>query len=65
MRPACSMLLCLGLTVEAQEKVDPAKDESGGAAQVPYAIANVRLEFNGVNSAVGSSSVSDQRATLP
>src|SRR5579862_1783945 len=33
-------------------KADPAEDESGGAAQVPYAIPNVRLEFNPVASAV-------------
>ncbi len=33
-------------------KVDPAEDESGGAAQVPYAIPNVRLEYNDVSSAV-------------
>ncbi len=33
-------------------KADPAEGESGGARQVPYAIPNVRLEFNGVTSAV-------------
>ncbi len=33
-------------------KADPAEGESGGARQMPYAIANVRLEFNGVSSAV-------------
>jgi isoquinoline 1-oxidoreductase subunit beta len=33
-------------------KADPAEDESGGARQMPYAIPNVRLEFNGVTSAV-------------
>ncbi len=33
-------------------KASAAKDESGGARQVPYAIPNVRLEFNGVASAV-------------
>lgn len=33
-------------------KADAAEDESGGAKQVPYAIANVRLEFNPVASAV-------------
>src|SRR6204780_1286614 len=33
-------------------KVDPAEDESGGAAQVPYAIPNMRLEYNDVSSAV-------------
>ena len=33
-------------------KVDPAEDEFGGAAQVPYAIPNVRLEYNDVSSAV-------------
>ncbi|HEV2402446.1 MAG TPA: xanthine dehydrogenase family protein molybdopterin-binding subunit [Candidatus Sulfotelmatobacter sp.] len=33
-------------------KADAAEDESGGAKQVPYAIPNVRLEFNGVESAV-------------
>ena len=33
-------------------KADPAEGESGGARQMPYAIANVRLEFNGVTSAL-------------
>jgi isoquinoline 1-oxidoreductase subunit beta len=33
-------------------KADAAADESGGAAQMPYAIPNVRLEFNPVASAV-------------
>jgi isoquinoline 1-oxidoreductase beta subunit len=33
-------------------KASAAKDESGGARQVPYAIPNVRLEFNAVASAV-------------
>jgi isoquinoline 1-oxidoreductase subunit beta len=33
-------------------KGDPANDESGGARQMPYAIPNVRMEFNGVTSAV-------------
>src|SRR5579864_3883328 len=33
-------------------KGDPAEDESGGARQMPYAIPNVRMEFNGVTSAV-------------
>jgi isoquinoline 1-oxidoreductase subunit beta len=33
-------------------KADPAEGESGGARQMPYAISNVRLEFNGVPSAV-------------
>ncbi len=33
-------------------KADAAEDESGGAKQIPYAIANVRLEFNPVASAV-------------
>jgi isoquinoline 1-oxidoreductase beta subunit len=33
-------------------KADAAEDESGGAKQMPYAIPNVRLEFNGVASAV-------------
>jgi isoquinoline 1-oxidoreductase subunit beta len=33
-------------------KADPAEGESGGAKQMPYAIPNVRLEFNGVASAV-------------
>lgn len=33
-------------------KADAAEDESGGAEQMPYAIANVRLEFNPVQSAV-------------
>ncbi len=33
-------------------KVDPSGDESGGAAQVPYAIPNVRLEYNDVSSPV-------------
>src|SRR5579864_8570742 len=33
-------------------KGEPANDESGGARQMPYAIPNVRLEFNGVTSAV-------------
>lgn len=33
-------------------KEDPAKDESGGATQMPYAIPNVRLEYNAVASAV-------------
>ncbi len=33
-------------------KADPAEGESGGARQVPYAIPNVRLEFNAVTSAV-------------
>jgi isoquinoline 1-oxidoreductase beta subunit len=33
-------------------KADAAEGESGGARQLPYAIPNVRLEFNGVNSAV-------------
>jgi len=33
-------------------KASAAKDESGGARQVPYAIPNVRLEFNAVGSAV-------------
>ncbi len=33
-------------------KADAAEDESGGAKQMPYAIPNVRLEFNPVSSAV-------------
>jgi isoquinoline 1-oxidoreductase subunit beta len=33
-------------------KADAAEDELGGAEQMPYAIPNVRLEFNGVSSAV-------------
>jgi isoquinoline 1-oxidoreductase beta subunit len=33
-------------------KADAAEDESGGAKQMPYAIANVRLDFNPVASAV-------------
>lgn len=33
-------------------KADAAEDESGGAKQMPYAIPNVRLEFNPVASAV-------------
>lgn len=33
-------------------KADAAEDESGGAAQMPYAIPNVRLEYNPVASAV-------------
>jgi isoquinoline 1-oxidoreductase beta subunit len=33
-------------------KADAAEGESGGARQMPYAITNVRLEFNGVASAV-------------
>jgi isoquinoline 1-oxidoreductase subunit beta len=33
-------------------KADAAEDELGGAEQMPYSIPNVRLEFNGVSSAV-------------
>lgn len=33
-------------------KADAGEGESGGARQLPYAIPNVRLEFNGVQSAV-------------
>jgi isoquinoline 1-oxidoreductase beta subunit len=33
-------------------KADAARDEFGGSAQMPYVIPNVRLEFNGVDSAV-------------
>jgi isoquinoline 1-oxidoreductase beta subunit len=33
-------------------KADPAEGESGGARQMPYAISNVRLEFNDVPTAV-------------
>ena len=33
-------------------KADPSNQEVGGAEQMPYAIPNVRLEFNGVTSAV-------------
>jgi isoquinoline 1-oxidoreductase subunit beta len=35
-----------------EPKADAAEDESGGAAQMPYAIPNVRLEYNPVASAV-------------
>ncbi len=35
-----------------EPKADAAKDEFGGTAQLPYAIPNLRMEFNGVNSAV-------------
>jgi isoquinoline 1-oxidoreductase beta subunit len=35
-----------------EPKADAAKDEFGGTAQLPYAIPNMRMEFNGVNSSV-------------